>query len=550
MNITIVKRWLAGFSLIISFVIPSEAATLSVVKQKDKFGYADESGNVVIKPVYSVAYPFEDDKAKVQKGDKWGYIDRDGKPVIKLEYDNIEAFENGIALVKKNNKYGYIREDGTFYIKPEYNYIGSINDDGYVWVGKGKSLKDALIGLYKEDKLIVPVMYKSVGFYVPTDSIDYTNGMPIEYPNGKPANNEIKGNLNTLSSSQHPYIWASDALLRTSIFDTDGKILIKSLSGCVGMPKDGYALNKKYKMVKKQPALESNYYALDGKNTKLLKKNVEQILDETHPLYMCTPFEEGLAICGNNTGAHLINLQGEQVGEVCNNIVRTLTNEYIYTHDDKYGLLSQDGKEAVPGIYAGMFLASDTQGVYAAKNDDGKWGYITNSGEIILPFKYDGAGAFIGSHAFIREGEYCGVVDNSGKCVVRNKWANIIACNKAGDDVIWVQSPETNKWSAHKLSNDKPAFKLEVDGAESFDDDGRALITIDDKIGAVDTSGKILLPVRFATRELANAALAYLTENGRTEMRDIEAYRFNLYHHPDIKKYKLHETIETEMWDF
>ena len=82
------------------------AQTLTVKREKDKFGYADEAGNMVIKAQYKKAYPFgEDGRAKVQKGDKWGYIDKTGKPVIRIEYDEIGEFKDNKALVKKNKKY-------------------------------------------------------------------------------------------------------------------------------------------------------------------------------------------------------------------------------------------------------------------------------------------------------------------------------------------------------------------------------------------------------------------------------------------------------------
>lgn len=91
-----------AFTLLLTALVGAlSAQTLTVMKEKEKYGYADENGKMIIKAQYTQAYPFENGKAKVRKGDKWGYIDEKGKALIAIDYENIEPFENGIARVKK-----------------------------------------------------------------------------------------------------------------------------------------------------------------------------------------------------------------------------------------------------------------------------------------------------------------------------------------------------------------------------------------------------------------------------------------------------------------
>ena len=255
-----------AFTLLLTALVGAlSAQTLTVMKEKEKYGYADENGKMIIKAQYTQAYPFENGKAKVRKGDKWGYIDEKGKSLIAIDYENIEPFENGIARVKKGGKYGYIKEDGTVYIKPEYDFIGTFNEDGWLWVGKGKSLKESNKGLYRHDQLIMKPGPQYLGFYLRTDSADYTDGHPIGTNEAGPVHNEIKTNFCRLSRSTEPYIWTMPLGIYTRIFDLDGVQVVAQQTGAVGMPKDGYSIVRKYTSKKGKTYYDFNYVAADGK---------------------------------------------------------------------------------------------------------------------------------------------------------------------------------------------------------------------------------------------------------------------------------------------
>lgn len=89
---------------------------------RDKIGFANMLGEIVIKPQYEGAFPFNGTFAPVCKGciiqkiangeysiwvkGKWGYIDKTGKVVIPIEYDEIDhngKAVNGKIILKKDN---------------------------------------------------------------------------------------------------------------------------------------------------------------------------------------------------------------------------------------------------------------------------------------------------------------------------------------------------------------------------------------------------------------------------------------------------------------
>jgi hypothetical protein len=70
------------------------------VKIGERFGYSDESGMIVIDPLYDEAFPFSDGLARVKLGAKFGYIDQKGRTVIQPDFSEAADFSEGLAAVK------------------------------------------------------------------------------------------------------------------------------------------------------------------------------------------------------------------------------------------------------------------------------------------------------------------------------------------------------------------------------------------------------------------------------------------------------------------
>lgn len=80
--------------------------TLYLFEIEEKYGYMNEFGNVVIKPVYDYASQFSEGLAVVGKENwlnncKLGYINTSGKNVIKLSYTGAFSFNEGLTIVMK-----------------------------------------------------------------------------------------------------------------------------------------------------------------------------------------------------------------------------------------------------------------------------------------------------------------------------------------------------------------------------------------------------------------------------------------------------------------
>ncbi|MCL2816459.1 MAG: WG repeat-containing protein [Oscillospiraceae bacterium] len=106
----------------------------AAVQKGGKWGAVDGEGNVVIpfeydevsslgegfmstkkgdtysdSPIYDSANDFIEGLVAVQKGGKWGYIDETGEIIIPIEYDSVGRFNEGLSAVQKDGKWGILQ---------------------------------------------------------------------------------------------------------------------------------------------------------------------------------------------------------------------------------------------------------------------------------------------------------------------------------------------------------------------------------------------------------------------------------------------------------
>jgi hypothetical protein len=93
------------------------------VKIKNKWGFIDHEGNVVIKPTYDGASSFKEGLACVKMADSINFINTEGSELISWNcYQHAEPFFNGMAKVGKDGLCGYIDKTGTEIIAPQYDF--------------------------------------------------------------------------------------------------------------------------------------------------------------------------------------------------------------------------------------------------------------------------------------------------------------------------------------------------------------------------------------------------------------------------------------------
>lgn len=151
-----------------------------------KYGYINQSGEVVIDLQYDDARKFSEGLAAVEIDGLEGYIDRAGQIIIKPQFDYAGKFSEDLACVRDaNDKYGYINKLGAYVIEPQFedaykftngraivkdvsekfgkidrtgNYVVGPQDDAFPYLQEGLTLKD-VNGIYgfadKSGKIVI-----------------------------------------------------------------------------------------------------------------------------------------------------------------------------------------------------------------------------------------------------------------------------------------------------------------------------------------------------------------------------------------------------------
>jgi len=166
------------------------------VRKGGKYGFINESGNIVVPVIYDAVYceysgdyiipVFSEGLAAVVIDGKCGFIDKTCEFVIPAIYDGnffrgewvgyIPKFCDGLARVRQeqDGKFGYIDKSGNVAVNVEYEYAGN-SFTGEFTEGLIRVCKDDKWGFVdKSGNIIVPIDYDYV--------LNFSNGLaPVTY---------------------------------------------------------------------------------------------------------------------------------------------------------------------------------------------------------------------------------------------------------------------------------------------------------------------------------------------------------------------------------
>ncbi len=106
--------------------------------------------------------------------------------------------------------------------------------------------------------------------------------------------------------------------------------------------------------------------------------------------------------------------------------------------------------------------------LYSAKGDNGLWGHIDETGNWVIPPKFDSAGDFRGNYAWIQQGDREGFANRDGEIVLLLD-ENVVA--DSGYDGFYYGGRETGIWLLYKVPKRsclflvrQPLFSLALHG--------------------------------------------------------------------------------------
>ncbi|WP_249291680.1 WG repeat-containing protein [Campylobacter curvus] len=98
---------------------------MQLIKNNGKFGFADESGRVVIEPKFDYATKFMRGKAYARLGERIFTVDANGAQREVLSFKAAGDFHEGLAAVKSGGKWGFIDKAGKFKVRPKFDFAAS-----------------------------------------------------------------------------------------------------------------------------------------------------------------------------------------------------------------------------------------------------------------------------------------------------------------------------------------------------------------------------------------------------------------------------------------
>lgn len=452
--------WLAAFGL------SAQTLHMTTGGKKEKIGYADENGEIVIKCKYVIAEEFHDGIAMVSDdGEHYGFIDERGKEVLPIKYDEICPVEYGVRRIRDKDEWGLIDEKGEVLLKAKYTYISRFNCYGKAWVMKGGKLnkeqeyEDGEYGIINlTGKFLIPTDYKYLMEFGSTrydwskegdtfnQSLDRT-GKVLSYKATRSPKDTLETECNYVG------------------YSSEGKKLKNQLAGLL----DGYGnvLVKEgtYSRIYEPASNMMAFYNLKGKkmSTGFLELGSKRIINiksgklkskhfhNDWSLYIdstyVNPFhgELGVVRIGQNN-AHLIDRYGKQVGQNYRDI--------WWYNDDKHegywlcsdgktqSMIDEKGNTLVPlGKYTKIVAYDnyDATDLFPVCDLQGICGVIDRHGREVIPFEYETIyrsryGIFIVK----RDGKF-GALNAQNQTLVEPIYEGITFNKTAHPKSLWVQ---------------------------------------------------------------------------------------------------------------
>ena len=131
------------------------------VRQGTEWRLVRRDGSPLGNEVFDYIGEFNEEMlAPVKKKDKWGYVNDNGKIVIDLQFDGAKEFSGGLAAVKQQGKWGFIDKLGIMKIQPQFSEVFSGFSESLAAVqspqGKGYIDKHGILLLPRDSRYLGP----------------------------------------------------------------------------------------------------------------------------------------------------------------------------------------------------------------------------------------------------------------------------------------------------------------------------------------------------------------------------------------------------------
>lgn len=322
-----------------SYFKSSKEIDLIPYAQKEKYGYFDLEGKIVINPQFAYATAFREDIALVKTtGDegKWGYINKSGKFIINATFKDATVFQEGVAWVVLENGAPSIidhRGEVKFVLKEAENV--RLFSEGIAAFSKVDSTATIWGFVDKSGKQIINPQFDEVG--------DFHDGKcAVKNKEGKWGYIDKSGKI-VINHQFHSAAAFKDGQAvvtlddKAGVIDNDGKYTINPQFGNAYADGDKYLINQdnKYGWCDKEgkfiinPQFDDATFFGDSKLASIKNSDKYGYIDEEGKIMINPQFDEAYQFIGDvalvksgnkyglidKEGKYKVNPQFETIGE-------------------------------------------------------------------------------------------------------------------------------------------------------------------------------------------------------------------------------------------
>ena len=390
-----------------------------LVQLEGKYGIINNKGNDLVEPQYDQItvdnYTTEEDGYKragyivsntTEDGYRYGYVDIDGNVLLEPQYTEVSRITNMkdnekiYLIVAQNGQYGMVKNQDQI-IENEYQSISYNSANNTLTLEKTKKYGVATL----EGKIIIPVEFAqidSTGKYIYATDVD--GNVDVYQEDGNPA--EIDSNVYILETENENYQIKIDNAQGSvySILNKNGEQITTQNYAYINYLYDNYFIvsvtGGKVGVIndKEEPIIEIQYDSIEkvegtdyiitrlseNNSTQLYDKNFKQLCEMTNAIVRA---EENYVKVYNDTETRYFDLEGN---ERQNTEIFSNNQIYAKSQDGKWGFVDKSGDVVVDYIYD---KATDLNSYgYAGIKLDGKWGVVDANGKVIVEPTYTSNG--------------------------------------------------------------------------------------------------------------------------------------------------------------
>lgn len=348
----------------------AKSVDLYLILEKNKFGYINEDGKVIIKPKFLGAGEFSEGLAPARLNGTYGYINTKGEFVIKPQFDYATEFHEGFAIVYNDSVPFFIDKSGNE--KFDINFLSLEpfeNGKAHIWTSSGKA---GIID--RKGKFIIDTVFRSI--------FDFNDGLAVVYGLGEKSYSEEK--------IEYP---------QTGVIDSTGKFVVPygkylTISGFVR----GHAMVEKLRRTeeKEKYIRQLGYINKKGKLVFLRDKEdfYNYIYDNVYKgylrigVYNSAKLKNKRELSSKHIHMGIIDLNGKYLlNDTTYKYISEFSEDRAFARDfnQNYFLLSIEGKLVSQQKFKNVLGKGFNNGLAFVETEEG-WGAIdTNSNFVIKP---------------------------------------------------------------------------------------------------------------------------------------------------------------------